>query len=228
MTVQERWRQAQVAETEYWTGLSASTVRQVLHNNESVSKLLQSWISAFPSPAIEIGVGGLGVGLLGFLPSIPLRVGVDPLPLVRPSCDEELLKEVQSRRNSLHFIRSAGEVLPFRDEGVGLVVCYNVLDHVNDAPQVLNEVFRILRPGGLFFLGVDTFSYLGLLKWYLWTKHLHANEILVRAHPYRFLERHVEKLSRAAGFEVVRTSPRGLLDLWMGHSVVSPFLFRKP
>ena len=228
MKVLGRWREAQSAESEFWTGLSGSTVRQILQRNESAAAVLHSWVSEFPSPAMEIGIGGLGVGLLGFLPDIPIRIGVDPLPLVYPSCGEELQKEIQSRRDALHFVRSSGEALPFQDVCAGLAVCFNVLDHVNNAPQVVGEIFRILRPGGLFFLGVDTFSYLGLAKWYFWTKPLHANEILVRAHPYRFLEFQVKKMCCAAGFELAQTAPRGPVDLLFGHSLLTPFLFRKP
>ena len=227
MTAPTRWQEAQSAENEYWTGLSAPTVQQILDRNETVAKILSSWVPEFPALAMEIGIGGLGVGLLGFIPDIPVRIGVDPLPLVHPSCGEELLREIQSRRDALHFVRSSGEALPFQNGCAGLAVCFNVLDHVHNAPQVVGEIFRILRPGGLFFLGVDTFSYLGLAKWYLWTKPRHANEILVRAHPYRFLERHVKKMCCAAGFELVRTTPREPMDLLIGRSVPTPFLFRK-
>ena len=227
MKIRKRWREAQSAESDYWTGLSAATVQQILRSNESMAKILKTWISEFPSPAMEIGIGGLGVGLLGFVPGIPIRVGVDPLPLVYPSCGEDLLREIRSRRNGLHFVRSSGEALPFQDGCVGFAVCFNVLDHVNDAPQVIEEIFRILRPGGLFFLSVDTFSYLGLAKWHLWTRPVRADEILVRAHPYRFLERHVKKMCRAAGFEMMRTIPRRPIDLVIGHSNPTPFLFRK-
>ncbi len=227
MNAPTRWQEAQSAENEYWTGLSAPTVQQILDRNETVAKILSSWVPEFPALAMEIGIGGLGVGLLGFIPDIPVRIGVDPLPLVHPSCGEELLREIQSRRDALHFVRSSGEALPFQNGCAGLAVCFNVLDHVHNAPQVVGEIFRILRPGGLFFLGVDTFSYLGLAKWYLWTKPRHANEILVRAHPYRFLERHVKKMCCAAGFELVRTTPREPMDLLIGRSVATPFLFRK-
>ena len=228
MTTRERWKQAQVAENDFWSGLSAPTVQQILDKNESYANVMKSWLSEFPSPAVEVGVGGFGVGLLGFVQSIPLRIGVDPLPLVNPSCQEDLSRKIISLRASLQFVRCSGEALPFKEAQTGLAVCVNVLDHVNNAPQVVGEIFRILRPGGLFFLGVDTFSYLGLAKWHLWTKPRHANEILVLAHPYRFLERDVEKMCCVTGFEKVRSAPRGPVDLLIGRSILSMFLFRKP
>ena len=228
MTSPERWRQAQSAEAEYWSGISQSTAQQILDSNGSAAKLLQSWLQESPSPGLEIGVGGLGVGLLGFVPSIPVRIAVDPLPLIRPTCTDELLRKILSLRGSIHFVRGSGESLPFQEGCVGLVVCYNVLDHVKDAPEVLREIFRVLRPGGMLFLMVDTFSYLGLAKWHLWTKHRHANEILVRAHPYRLLERHVKKMCCAAGFEILRTLLHGPVDRWIGRGFRSAFLLKKP
>lgn len=228
MIATARWKEAQAAENEYWTGLTEDTVRQIFATNTSAAKLLQSWLNENPASALEIGVGGLGIGLLGFVPAIPTRIGIDPLPLVHPDCPDALTQEIRTRRQSLRFVRASGESLPLRDASIGLVVCVNVLDHVRNAPQVLTEIFRVLRPGGTFFLAVDTFSYLGWMKWHLWTRHRRANEIMVRAHPYRFLEFHVRNLVRASGFQFVRGSSRGMRDQWIGHSVLTPFLFRKP
>lgn len=43
-----------------------------------------------------------------------------------------------------------GEALPYGDATYDAVVCVDVLEHVADLGRVLEEVTRVLRPGGLF------------------------------------------------------------------------------
>lgn len=43
-----------------------------------------------------------------------------------------------------------GEALPYESASFDAVVCVDVLEHVVDPNMVLSEVFRTLRPGGLF------------------------------------------------------------------------------
>ncbi len=43
-----------------------------------------------------------------------------------------------------------GENLPYPDHGFDAVVCVDVLEHVQDLQQVIREIARVLRPGGLF------------------------------------------------------------------------------
>jgi len=43
-----------------------------------------------------------------------------------------------------------GEALPYDDASFDIVVCVDVLEHVKDLGKVLAEVFRVLKPGGLF------------------------------------------------------------------------------
>lgn len=62
---------------------------------------------------------------------------------------------------SLHFARSMGSVnasftagvgesLPFADGAFDAVLCYDVLEHVQDPEKTLAEVYRVLKPAGLF------------------------------------------------------------------------------
>lgn len=43
-----------------------------------------------------------------------------------------------------------GEALPYDDASFDAVACVDVLEHVADLDQVLREVARVLKPGGLF------------------------------------------------------------------------------
>lgn len=47
------------------------------------------------------------------------------------------------------------EDLPYKDQQMDLVICINVLDHVNNYEQCMQEIFRVLDLGGLLILGQD-------------------------------------------------------------------------
>ena len=43
-----------------------------------------------------------------------------------------------------------GEALPYGDASFDAVVCVDVLEHVADLAQVIREIARVLKPGGVF------------------------------------------------------------------------------
>ena len=51
-------------------------------------------------------------------------------------------------------IQGDAESLPVRDEAFDTVFCSELLEHVEDDVKVVSEVFRVLRPGGVFVLSV--------------------------------------------------------------------------
>lgn len=55
-----------------------------------------------------------------------------------------------SARHNIRYDVGVGESLPYEEEAFDYVVCVDVLEHVQDLDQVLREVARVLRPGGLF------------------------------------------------------------------------------
>ncbi len=50
----------------------------------------------------------------------------------------------------IRYDTGVGEALPYDDAAFDAVVCVDVLEHVSDLGQVLQEVARVLKPGGLF------------------------------------------------------------------------------
>ena len=57
--------------------------------------------------------------------SVNIDPGIEPTHLVRP-----------------------GEPLPLPDDSFDAVICFNTLEHVYDAVPVLEELYRVVRPGG--------------------------------------------------------------------------------
>jgi SAM-dependent methyltransferase len=66
---------------------------------------------------------------------------------------------------SLFLFRQDLEQLGFKDGSFSLVYCFHVLEHVNDPEAVLIELYRVIKPGGVLFIGFPNknrlFSYFG-------------------------------------------------------------------
>jgi SAM-dependent methyltransferase len=50
----------------------------------------------------------------------------------------------------VRFVQGFGEELPLGDSEFDLVTMYDVMEHVVDPRRVIEEAYRVLRPGGLF------------------------------------------------------------------------------
>ncbi len=52
---------------------------------------------------------------------------------------------------------NAEDNLPFDDNSLDVVICEQLLEHLNHPETVIRNVHRVLRPGGLFVVGVPVF-----------------------------------------------------------------------
>jgi 2-polyprenyl-6-hydroxyphenyl methylase / 3-demethylubiquinone-9 3-methyltransferase len=52
---------------------------------------------------------------------------------------------------AIRYLEASAESLPFDAQTFDAVVCCDVLEHVDDLGQVIREIARVLRPGGVFF-----------------------------------------------------------------------------
>lgn len=59
-------------------------------------------------------------------------------------------RHAQETDLTIRYDVGVGEALPYDASAFDAVVCVDVLEHVIDLAQVLSEVARVLRPGGLF------------------------------------------------------------------------------
>lgn len=120
---------------------------------------------------LEIGCG-TGCDLLQFAKNGARAVGVDITP--------EHLRLAAERVNGLAEIkRSDATALPFDDGSFDFVYSHGVLHHIDEPRRVVDEIFRVLRPGGRFNIQVYALlSYFILLRriqhgsqWKLWIEN---------------------------------------------------------
>jgi 2-polyprenyl-6-hydroxyphenyl methylase/3-demethylubiquinone-9 3-methyltransferase len=96
--------------------------------------------------ALDVGCGG------GLLAEEFARLGCQ-VTGIDPSDPSLATARAHARQSGLDIAYrvGVGEALPFADETFDLAYCCDVLEHVNDLAQVLSEISRVLRRGGLFF-----------------------------------------------------------------------------
>ncbi|GMW00254.1 MAG: methyltransferase [Candidatus Hydrogenedentota bacterium] len=93
---------------------------------------------------LEIGAGA-GANM-PFYPKEIRLAAVEPNPYMHPY----LLSEARHFGIAVDVIRGKGEALDIADGSVDAVVCTLVLCSVSDPALVLNEIKRVLKPGGRF------------------------------------------------------------------------------
>jgi 2-polyprenyl-6-hydroxyphenyl methylase/3-demethylubiquinone-9 3-methyltransferase len=95
--------------------------------------------------ALEVGCGG------GILCEEIARMGFG-VTGIDPSEHSLQVAAGHAKASSLriNYERGTGEALPYRDNTSDIVFCCDVLEHVRDVPKVISEIFRVLKPGGVF------------------------------------------------------------------------------
>lgn len=93
----------------------------------------------------------IGPGPVGFLEACRARIAVGIDPLANAFRREGLLLP----DSDVIYLNTAAETIPLVDDFVDVAVSRNSLDHVAEPEKVVNEIWRVLKPGGFFLVNVD-------------------------------------------------------------------------
>ena len=94
---------------------------------------------------LEVGSGAHG---LIFFFGTEGGVGIDPLA-------DHYAALFPAWQDRARTIAGYGEKLPFADASFDLVLCDNVVDHAENPRRILEEISRVLAPGGLLYFTVN-------------------------------------------------------------------------
>lgn len=94
---------------------------------------------------------GCGVGI--YLQHLTPRAG----SIVGLEFDNERVRE--ARTHSQNLINGASEQLPFSTASFNVILSHEVLEHVRDDHRSVEEMVRVLKPGGVIVLFVPNLGY---------------------------------------------------------------------
>lgn len=75
------------------------------------------------------------------------RVGLDPLA--------DYYQRLGTREQHMSYVNAPSERIPFEDGRFQFVCSFNSLDHVDILEQSIEEIARVVKPGGFFLLLTD-------------------------------------------------------------------------
>lgn len=134
---------------------AAQRARKELHRRipKNVIRLLaDNGINVAGLEALDLGAG------LGAMSEELLLNGAVVTALEPGAAWADLTRRRLERHGGqFRLLNAFGEAIPLPDESVDLIVSLRVLEHVRDPAKVLAEAFRVLRPGGRFYLTCENY-----------------------------------------------------------------------
>jgi SAM-dependent methyltransferase len=125
-------------------------------------------------PVLDVGCGSSRI--IGALP--PGSVALDVL----------LRKLRYARKFPISLVCGSGFSLPFADSTFPCVVCSQVVEHVPKDSPILDELCRVLAPGGRLVLGTPDYA-----RWeWVWMEKLYG-----KVAPGAYADEHITHYSRA-------------------------------
>ncbi len=115
---------------------------------------------------LDLGCGEGRHSILAYLAAPVQVVGLDlssnDLNTTRERFAEFVDPDDSTR--TLGLVRGSGLILPFADHTFDVVICSEVLEHIPDYESVLEEIRRVLKPGGRISVSVPRF----FPEWVCW------------------------------------------------------------
>lgn len=178
----------------------------------SQQEMLRDYLSeiSFPDNAevLEIGCGtGPVCRVLGAWPNVAKVVGVDPSNVLLDKA-----RELSNGSDAIEYLVGDGTSLKFEDGSFDVVVIHTLLTHIPAPDAILEEAFRVLKPGGSLGLCDGDFSTASLQTGASDPLEACTQAFVENFVNDRWLVRRMSALTQSAGFDVRPIRSYGLIE----------------
>lgn len=102
---------------------------------------------------------------------------------------------------NIKFSLADAHVLPFKKDSFDLVICTEVLEHLDNPQDALMEIRRVLKKGATAIIELDSASLLFSITWFIWRKFY--GKVWNDSHLHSFNIKKLERMILNCGFEIL-------------------------
>lgn len=75
----------------------------------------------------------------------------------------------KKKYKNINLKKADAHKIPYSSNSFDVIICNEVLEHVEDPDKVLKEMIRVLKKDGVLVVEIDTGNWLFKLVWFFWT-----------------------------------------------------------
>lgn len=183
------------SEREFWQNLGPVPEQELL----AMKNFVQAWIERFhsiPANPRILEIGGAGAPTIVFF-SNAARYAIDPL-----------MDYYQTKfpnfydGSSIVTAQAAADATPFENDFFDVVIMLNVIDHTENPVDIIRECYRVLKPGGVMAMSVDTYPWYWKLVRTISPYFGHKYYLL---HPQTFTNRGISRILSKCNLKILHT-----------------------
>ncbi len=114
---------------------------------------------------------------------------------------DKAIKFGEKKYPKIKFSVADADKIPYKANTFDLVICTEVLEHVDEPKKTLLEMKRVLKKNGRAVIELDSGSLLFTVVWYLWG--LSKGKVWSHSHLHSFNVKTLERLLKSVGFVII-------------------------